>query len=351
MKVIIPCAGRSSRFPNMPPKWMLPDHDGIPMVVQAIKGLPVEKSDLIFTLLREHDERFNATQGLRQAFDYPVRTVLLDAPTASQSETVAQTLHRVGFDEPFLVKDSDNYFELQSVEEPYSYVSVASLNDFDNINPRNKSYVQVDQESIIVNFREKRVISDLFSVGGYYFSSVKQFMTAYDDLSSHPSADRGELYLSEIIATLALAGETFKTKKVTNYKDWGTVHEWRQNLLQRQVYMISVDGFLFSRESPFFGEGFANAKPQTAAIEAVKKLGQMGHSITYLSVRPEQARIMTEQQIAQYNLPSGKLLMECGVSHWQLVTSPDPTLPFTTSGAIEVQPDDPNLIEKLVARA
>ena len=30
MKVILPCCGRSSRFPNQPPKWMLPAHDGQP---------------------------------------------------------------------------------------------------------------------------------------------------------------------------------------------------------------------------------------------------------------------------------------------------------------------------------
>lgn len=351
MKVIVPCAGRSSRFPNMPPKWMLPDHDGVPMVVRAVEGLQVSKDDLIFTLLREQDERFNATEGLRQAFDHPVRTVLLDAPTASQSETVAETLIRAEVRESFLVKDSDNYFEIDSLDEPYSYVSVASLNDFDNINPRNKSYVQIDQESIITNFREKRVISDLFSVGGYYFSSTDQFMGAFDHLRKHPTADRGELYLSEIIATLALNGETFKIKRVKNYQDWGTVHEWRQKLLQRQVYIVSVDGFLFTRESPFFGRGFSEAKPNPAAIAAMRDVGALGHSVTYLSVRPERDRAMTQGKLDEQGLPTGKLIMECGVSHWQLVTSPDPTLPFTTSGAMEVLPDDPNLFEKLIARA
>lgn len=350
MKVIVPCAGRSSRFPNMPPKWMLPDHDGVPMVVRAVEGLGVNKDDLIFTLLREHDERFNATKGLQQAFGHPVHTILLDQPTTSQSETVAETLIRAAIEEPFLVKDSDNYFEIPSLEEPYSYVSVASLNDFDNINPRNKSYVQIDQESIITNFREKRVISDLFSVGGYYFTSRDQFMSAYEHLLQHPAADRSELYLSEIIATLALGGDTFKVKRVKNYQDWGTVHEWRQKLLQRQVYMVSVDGFLFTRESPFFGTGFAGATPHASAITAVSDLARLGHTITYLSVRPEKDRAMTLAQLDEQGLPPGKLVMECGVSHWQLVTSPDATLPFTTSGAIEVLPEDPNLIEKLITR-
>ena len=163
---------------------MLPDHDGLPMAVKAVEGLHIPTADLIITLLREHDERFNAVEGLRRAFGDAVHCVVLDHPTASQSETVVETLRRTGLNEPFLVKDSDNYFELTTVEEPYNYVSVASLNDFDQINPRNKSYVQVDQEDIIVNFREKKVISDLFSVGGYFFRQPAEFIAAYDELAS-----------------------------------------------------------------------------------------------------------------------------------------------------------------------
>src|SRR5258705_4968036 len=114
MRVIVPAAGRSSRFPNMPPKWMLPDHDGLPMIVKAVEGLHVAREDLIITLLREHEERFNATEGLYRAFGGPVRCVILDQPTGSQSETVVDTLRRTGLKESFLVKDSDNYFERRS---------------------------------------------------------------------------------------------------------------------------------------------------------------------------------------------------------------------------------------------
>ncbi|KAH2811069.1 hypothetical protein KXV85_005342, partial [Aspergillus fumigatus] len=82
MKIIVPCAGRSSRFPNMPPKWMLPDYDGVPMVVKAVQGLGVPVEDIIVTVLKEHEERFNALEGLRQAFGREVRGVILEKSTA-----------------------------------------------------------------------------------------------------------------------------------------------------------------------------------------------------------------------------------------------------------------------------
>ena len=53
---------------------------------------------------------------------------------------------------------------------------VDSLNNFDSINPRNKSYLQIDHKGIVTNIREKVVISDLFNVGGYYFTSPERFL-------------------------------------------------------------------------------------------------------------------------------------------------------------------------------
>jgi len=347
MKIIVPCAGRSSRFPDMPPKWMLPDHDGLPMVAKAVAGLHVSVDDLIVTILREHEERFNAREGLRRAFGRPVQCIVLDSPTASQSETVVRTLQKTGIDEPFMVKDSDNYFELGTLEETYNYVSVASLNDFDQINPRNKSYVQVDQEDIIVNFREKKVISDLFSVGGYFFLNPDEFMAAYNELSSGARLAGGELYLSEVIAFMILEGHVFKSRSVKNYQDWGTIHEWRKKLESRRVFLISIDGFLFERGSQFFSPSFEKTKPNLAAVEAVIEMARQQHLIIYLSVRPTELEELTRAQIRSAGLPEGRVIMGCGIAQWVLLTAAHPTLPFTTSGAFEISPNDPNMVEKL----
>ena len=53
MKVIVPCAGKSSHFPNMRPKWMLTHPDGNMMVKEAIEGLNIKPKDVIITILKE----------------------------------------------------------------------------------------------------------------------------------------------------------------------------------------------------------------------------------------------------------------------------------------------------------
>lgn len=347
MKIIVPCAGRSSRFPNMLPKWMLPDNDGLPMVYKAIRGLNAPVEDLVVTILAEHQQRFNAIEGLKRAFGQPVHCVVLDEPTSSQSETVVETLRRAGIDEPFIVKDSDNYFELGTIEERYNYVSVASLEDFDQVNPQNKSYVQVDQEDIIINFREKKVISDLFSVGGYFFTDPKAFLAAYDEMLRGTRLAGGELYLSEIIAFMALNGHIFKARKAKKYDDWGTVTEWRRRLEKQRVYLVSVDGFLFQRGSLYFEPYFDKVTPNATAVEAVRKMTASGHTVRYVSIRPSHLEALTRAQIQAQLLPEAPILFDCDVAQWALLTAPHPTLPFKTSEAIEVDPSDPNLAERL----
>lgn len=346
MKVIVPCAGRSSRFPDMPPKWMLPDHDGEPMVSRAVAGLNMTPDSFVFTILREHDEKFSARAGLCEMFGQEVDCVILEQPTRSQSETVAETLIRREIVGSFLIKDSDNFFRISSLEEQFNYVTVSSLNDYDSINARNKSYVQINQENVITNIREKSVISDLFSVGGYYFAKANDFLEIYSHLSDSVVHD-GELYISEIIAHMILSGSVFKIKRADDYQDWGTVHEWRRELQRRRVHLVSVDGFLFERGSLYFQPIFDQVRPNKEAVAAVRKMADLQHRIVYLSIRPPELEELTRRQLASAGLPNDTIIFGCGVAQWTVVTAPHVTLPFGTSRAFEIDAGDPNMLNKL----
>lgn len=347
MKIIVPCAGQSSRYPNMPPKWILPDHDGVPMIARAIENLRFDPKDLVVTILAEHEERFDVQRGLEEVFSHPVATVVLEEETKSQSETIYKTLQLLDIDEPFFVKDSDNSFHIDKIEAPANYITVASLNDFDLINPRNKSYVTVSNDGVVTCIREKRVISDLFSVGGYYFCDPRQFNNAFEILSKSPEYEASEIYVSEVISYLLLNGENFMIKKCENYQDWGTVHEWKKKLESRKQFFVSVDGFLFERCSLYFSPSFNEVKPHKSAIKAVCDLANAGHQVIYLSTRPQELKEQTLSMLGSAGLPVGQLIMGCDLAQWKMVTSPHPTIPYTTSEAREVMPDDFDIYNKL----
>ena len=348
MKVIVPCCGRSSRYPNQPPKWMLPAHDGRPMLTLAVDGLRFDRKDLVVAILREHDEKYGVRQGLERAFGFPVRCVVIDQPTKSQPETIAKTLEALKLDEPFLIKDSDNTFALDELAQDTNYVCVDSLNNYDSINPRNKSYLQVDHRGVVTNIREKVVISDLFSVGGYGFLRPDKFLEYYERLAGKTAEWQRELYTSDIIGAMILDGVPFRARQITGYQDWGTVHEWRRALLSRRTFFVSLDGFVFERGSEYFSPSFAEARPHGPAVEAVKTLHERGHTIIYLSIRPASLADTTARQLAAAGLPAGQVVYGCPIASWNLLTAPHPTLPFLTSNAFEQVADDPNLIDKLL---
>jgi hypothetical protein len=343
MKVIVPCCGRSSRFPNLPPKWMLPDADGRPMICAAVGGLKFNPDDLIVTLLREHEERFNVTEGLKNAFGRPIFTCILEQQTRSQSDTVAQTIRALSLDEPFFVKDSDNSYEVDEIERTDNYVCVDSLNNYDSINPRNKSYLQVSQNGLVTNIREKEVISDTFNVGGYFFTNPTQFLEYFDRLSANTAEWNREIYLSDVIGSMILDGIPFRSRPVGGYRDWGTIREWRRALAPQRTYFVQLDGFLFERGNRYFNPRFNDVRPQATAVAAVRILSAQGRKIVYLSIRPAETAELTARQLREADLPPGPIVFDCSVSQWQLVTAPQETLPFKSGGAIELAPDHPEL--------
>ena len=95
--LIIPVAGRSSRFPGMRPKWLLTMPDGKLMIEKSIEGLDLLIFDKILIIcLREHVEKyisFDFLDEMKASINHnDVDFCILDTPTKSQSETVAKAL-------------------------------------------------------------------------------------------------------------------------------------------------------------------------------------------------------------------------------------------------------------------
>lgn len=317
------------------------------MICEAVSKLKFAPDDLAVTILRQHEDRFKVQAGLAAAFGFPVRVVILEKPTKNQSETVAETVMHLGLKEPFLVKDSDNCFGVADVNQSFNYVCYDSLNNHDLINPKNKSYLQQDSKGNIINIKEKVVISDTFSTGGYHFSDPDAFLEYYKNLSERPQTWSKELYLSDIVSAMILDGHAFRGMPVTEYEDWGTLQDWQRALLRRKGYFVLLDGFVFERGSEHFYPRFEDVKPNAAAIEAIKELRRQGQIVQFMSVRPESYAELTRKQLEEAGLGGMPVTYNCPMSRWEMITSPSPNLPFRTSEAYELHPDDNELLTRL----
>ena len=67
--LMLPCAGRSTRYPNMRPKWSLTHPNGRLMITQGISGIDLSNFDSIcMAVLKEDLEKYNLMDAIFKSF-------------------------------------------------------------------------------------------------------------------------------------------------------------------------------------------------------------------------------------------------------------------------------------------
>lgn len=214
--LIVPAAADRPEYAEMMPGVFGLDRYGIMKCVRAIQGLNLDAfTNIYFTILRSHAERFGIDTLLRlqlQRMGIDAHIVILDTPTSSQAETVALTIEKECLTDSVFIKDADSYFRAEIV--PENGVAVFPLEEMEIVEPRHKSYVAVDDMAYVTNIIEKRVVSNLFSAGGYCFESAGEFTRMFGKLRHFP-----HIYLSHLIYAMLLDGHIFRPIDITAYTD------------------------------------------------------------------------------------------------------------------------------------
>jgi len=343
MKLIVPCCGKSTRFPNMRPKWMLTHPDGNLMVKKAIENINIPAKDVVITILREHEEKYDVVKGLKENIGKEITVVVLDEQTRSQPETVYMTLQKLNLKESFFIKDSDNTFAVPKIDEDYNYVCYSDLQDYDSINPGNKSYIALNEQKIITNIVEKKVISKFFNVGGYFFKSPEDYKSTYEKLSKGNS--HHELYTSHIIHDLTFSqGKVFFGKEIKTYVDWGTFEQWQAYRQKFKTYLIDIDGVVFKSAAQFFKPRWKDAQPIESNVEVLKKLcDDKNTQVIFITSRAEEYRKITEEQLAKLGLKHDGLIMGCLHANRVIINDFSSTTKYPTCEAINIVRDSEDL--------
>ena len=191
--LILPVAGKSSRFPGMRPKWLLTMPNGKLMIEDAVKGLELQKySKIVIICLSEHIKKYCDLEMLKKTFKKNISKkidfLILKKPTSCQAETVAKAIIKFSLSGAIYIKDCDNYFESSFIDS--NVISTVNLNEIDLVDAKNKSYVQLGKKGNVENIVEKKVISEDFCCGGYGFKSGKEFLQTYKHLHSKNPEER-----------------------------------------------------------------------------------------------------------------------------------------------------------------
>ena len=337
--LIVPCAGKSSRFEGLRPKWLLTHPDGKIMAAKAIEGLPLDKfGRIIITYVKPHDEKYDAGLMLSQAFkDNPkVSFCMLDDFTSSACETVYETIRRMKVSGPFMVKDSDNFVKKDYSEKLGNSVSGWNIKQHPDVTRLpEKSFLEMNPDGTLKNIEEKNVISNTICIGVYTFESTEIFCNAYEDITRSRSKDEKELYVSHLISYLLKKGTRFRCIMADEYEDWGTLAEWRKVQKRFRSYFVDVDGVLIKNCGKYGKVNWYNNKEIISEnFEVLRQLQQKGAQIIICTSRTEECRGELEKLLNEQNIHPHAIIM--GVNHAMRVMVNDfaPTNPYPSSMAI-----------------
>ena len=344
--LIIPMAGKSTRFPNMRPKWMLTDPmSGDLMCVEAIKGLNLDYFDKIyFTFLKSHNDEYNISDGLlrclvKNNLDKKTKFIILDEPTSSQSETVYETIKTANISGFVFIKDSDGYFEIE-LKSNQNQIIYYDLNKSGEIIACNKSYIQMENNRIITNIVEKKVISPNFCVGGYGFNSSDDFVEFYKKTIKYS----GECFVSNIIFEMILQGSIFIGEESNNFLDWGTKNDWKKYCSRFSTYFVDLDGTLITNTSEFIPPYTGNGSPIEENIQILRDKYKNGEcQIIITTARPSKFRDLTIKELEKNNIPYNHLIMDLPHSKRYLINDYSNTNSYPSAMAINIERNQKNL--------
>lgn len=239
--LIVLCAG--GRIINNQPVFLNRHPDGKLLAEKAIEGIYANSYDeIIFTILREVEEKYSVTKLLKTEIDktHKIKLAILESSTMGPAESVYRTINMFNIEGEITVRDSLNGIKLQE-EIRGNFVAGLDLTKYveDIFNVRSKSFIVTNEQGQVLDIIEKRFRSDLISVGVYGFKKASDFLMAYENLNDY-SYPIKKLYLSNIISYLiGYKQRIFHCIQTVFHEDWGFPETW--NKLQNKYANLFID--------------------------------------------------------------------------------------------------------------
>ena len=221
MNVLIPMAGNGSRFAQAGytfPKPLIEVH-GKPMIQVVVENLAVE-ANYIFVVQKLHREKYNLDSMLSLICP-GCKIVEVDSVTEGAACTVLLAKEFIDSDEPLVIANSDQFIEWNSLEFFYKMNEQnldAGIVSFRATHPK-WSYANVDDNGFVTEVAEKNPISDIATVGVYYWKQGKDFVKYAESMISKDIRVNNEFYVCPVFNEALLDGSKIKTFDVP--KMWG----------------------------------------------------------------------------------------------------------------------------------
>jgi len=343
MNLIVPIAGKSSRYPNVKPKWMLAHPNGKFMAIQAIAGLDLSKFNrIVFVYLKQHEELYSFKEGFineLQSLNITNYDLCeLEEQTKDVTETITQAITKLNLTGALFIKDSDSYFTCMPTLSG-NFICYTNLKNSSTSNPAGSSYITLDENNVITNIVEKQIISSNICVGGYVFDDCNRFLDIANKLNSNT-----ERYVSDIVYFDMLYNQTiFRGIEISDLEDWGTLTDWINYKKKFATLFLDIDGVLVKHSSIHFPPYIGTSAAIDKNVNYIKSLDPNKVEIILTTSRSEKYRQITEKQIQQLGIQYKQLIMGLQSNKRIIINDYSSTNIYPNCTAINLERNNDNL--------
>ncbi len=217
--IVIPMAGRGSRFAEKGyelPKPLI-DVAGQPMIQRVIENLtPAFEHRFIFLVLKDHIEKFEIDKKLKGWVGASCECVVVDRVTEGAACTVLLAQEFLSETNDMMIANSDQIIDV-SITDYINWTREQSLDGsimvFEDSDPK-WSFAKLDNNGFVTEVAEKVPISNLATVGIYYFNPGSDFVRYANQMIKKDIRVNGEFYVCPVYNEWVADGRKIKTWKV-----------------------------------------------------------------------------------------------------------------------------------------
>ena len=221
MNVLIPMAGAGSRFQQAGytfPKPLI-DVQGKPMIQVVVDNLNIEAT-YIYVVQKEHRAKYNL-DTLLNLITPNCKIVEVDGITEGAACTTLLAKEYIDNDSPLVMANSDQFVEWDSNEFMYKMIEQkvdGGILTFTATHPK-WSFAKVDEYGYVTEVAEKNPISDIATVGVYYWAKGSDYVKYAEQMISKDIRTNGEFYTCPTFNEAIGDGKKIKTFNIE--KMWG----------------------------------------------------------------------------------------------------------------------------------
>ena len=224
LNVLIPMAGAGSRFEKAGytfPKPLI-DVEGEPMIKLVSENINMD-ANFIYIVQKSHREKYNL-DTLLNLVSPGCKIVEVDGITEGAAVTTLLAKEHIDNDSPLVMANSDQFIDWDSNEFMYKMSETnadGGIVTFKATHPK-WSFAKLDENGYVTEVAEKNPISDIATVGIYYWSKGSDYVKYAEQMIERNVRVNNEFYVCPVFNEAIGDGKKIRTYEIQTMWGLGT---------------------------------------------------------------------------------------------------------------------------------